>query len=78
MSHKYKIPVKFIGAPEMLAAAESIEDGKVLKQSLSVLLDNRLRLLLAMDSRDLTSLIMQPNSVHTSIHADANVIRYEY
>lgn len=56
-----------------------MDEWKVLTQSLSVLLDFRLRLLIALDSRDIfTSLGSQRNSVARSIRADFNVIRYEY
>lgn len=79
MSHKSKRPVKSIGAAEVLAAAEAIDEGKTLKSAMSILLRMPIRLLIALDSRDLfTSLSTQRNSIDKSIRADVNVIRYEY
>ena len=78
-SHKSKRPVKSVGAAEILAASEAIDEGKVLKQALSTLLGIPLRLIIALDSLDLfTALSTQKNSIDKSIRADVNVIRYEY
>lgn len=78
-SHKSKRPVKSVGAAEILAASEAIDEEKMLKMAMSLLLFNNIPLLVALDSRDLfTSLSTQRNSVDKSIRADVNVIRYEF
>lgn len=64
MSHKSKRPVKSTEAAEILAAAESIDEGQILKQALPVVLHLELQLLIAVDSRDLiTSLSTQRNFI---------------
>lgn len=79
MIHKSKRPVKSIGAAEILAAAKAIDEGKILKQAMSTLLGLPIRLIVALDSRDLfTSLSTKRNSVDKSIRAEVNVIRFEY
>lgn len=79
MSHKSKRPVKSVGAAEILAASESMDEGKILKKTMTKVLQVPLRLIVALDSRDLfTSLSTQRNSIDKSIRADINVIRYEY
>lgn len=78
-SHKSRRPVKSIGAAEIMAVGEAIDDGKVLKSALSTILGFKLQLTVITDSKDLyTSLSTQRNSVDKSIRADVNVIRFEY
>ena len=77
--HKSKRPVKSIGASEILAAVEAIDERKVLKKAMSKLLGISLRLVVTLYSRDFfTSLSMQTNSIDESIRTDVNCIRYEY
>ena len=79
MSHKSKRPTKSIGAAEILAASEAIDEGKTLKRALSTLLRITVPLIVAVDSKDLyTSLSTRRNSIDKSIRADVNVIRFEY
>ena len=79
MSHKSKRPTKSIGAAEILAASEVIDEGKTLKAALSALLMIRVPLIVAVDSKDLyTSLSTRRNSIDKSIRAAVNVIRFEY
>lgn len=79
MSHKSKRPVRSIGAAEILAASEAIDEGKTLKTALSTLLAIPVRLIIIVDSKDLyTSLSTRRNSIDRSIRADVNVIRFEF
>lgn len=78
MSHKSRRPVRSILAAEVPAAPESIDEAKVLKAALSLLLGIKVKLLLIVDSRDLyTSLSTRINSIDRSMCADVNVIRLE-
>lgn len=53
MSQHSRGPVKSIGAAEILAAEEAIDEGIVLTSALSILLGTPLRLVVASDSFDL-------------------------
>lgn len=78
-SHKSKRPVKSIGAAEILAAGEAIDEGKVLAKAYEVLLGMNIDLLIAVDSKDLfETLSTCRNSIDRSIRADVSVIRYEF
>lgn len=52
-SHKSRRPVKSIGAAEILAAGEAIDEGKVLANAYKALLGINVELLIALDSKDL-------------------------
>ena len=66
-------------AAEVLAVGEGLDEGKVIKSVISLVLNHSVKLLVATDSKDLfTSLSTQRNSIDKSIRADVNVIRYEF
>lgn len=77
MNHKSRHPIKSVGDDEIAAAAEAIDEGKILKSSFfctALQLVMSLRLLFALDSRDLfTSLRMQQNSVYQSICPESSI-----
>lgn len=78
-SQKWKRPVKSIGAAKILAASESIDEGKCLKRPAALLFGIDISIIIALDSRDLyTSLSTQRNSIDNLIRADINVLRYEF
>ena len=79
ISHKSKRPVKSVGAAEILAAGEAIDEGKLLKFAVSTLLPFTIDFMLVVDSRDLyNTLSTCRNSADRSIRADVSVIRYEF
>lgn len=55
LSHKIKIPVKRIPAAEILAVAESIDEGKTFSQAHSELIGTDIKQKLCLDSKDLLS-----------------------
>lgn len=62
-----------------MAAGEAIDEGKVLAQTLSAILNQHVKLYIALDTKDLyTSLSTKRNSIDKSIRADVNVIRFEF
>lgn len=78
-SHKCRRHVRSIDAADILAAGESIDNGKVLISTLSSIYSRRTPLTLALDSRDrLTSLSTQRNYVDKSIRSDLNVILHAF
>lgn len=78
-SRKSKRPVKSVGAAEILAAGEAIDEGKLIAQSYSMILGFQLDLIIVLDSKDLFySLSTQRNSIDKSIRANVNVIRHEF
>lgn len=78
-SHREKNPFRSIGAVETLAAGEAIYEGRVLAQTLSLILNQIIELVIALDTKDLfTSLSTKRNSIDTSISADENVISFEF
>lgn len=78
-SRKSKRPVKSIGAAEILAAGEAIDEGIVLAGAYQVLLGVQADLVIAFDSKDLfETLSICRNSIDLSILADVNVIQYEF
>lgn len=78
-SHKSKRPVRSIGAAEILAVGEAIDEGKLIKSAVSHALCANVKLLVATDSKDLfNSLSTQRNSIDKSIRGDVNLIRFEY
>lgn len=57
-----------MAAAEVFAASEAIDDGKVLRTAVARLLRMNVRLIIAVDSKDLyTSLSTQQNAVDRSI-----------
>lgn len=71
--------MKSLGAAEILAAEEPIDEAKILATANSALLGINVGLLVALDSKDLfETLSTCRNSVDCSIHSDENVIRYEF
>ena len=75
-SHKSKRPVRSIGAAEILAAGEAIDEAKVLVKAYQVLFGIHVDLVLVVDSKDLfETLSTCQNSLDRSIRADANVTR---
>ena len=78
-SQKSKRSVKSIGDAEILAAGETIDEGKVLANAYRELLHMEIELLVALDSKDLfETLSTCRNSIDRSIRADVSVIRYEF
>lgn len=78
-SHKSRRPVRSIGAAEIIAVGEAIDDGKTLKSALTALLGISVQLVVVTDSKDMyTSLSTQRNSVDKSIRSDVNLIRFEF
>lgn len=77
MDHMCKRPGKCFVDAETLAAAESIDEGKYLEQTMLTLLGLSLRLLVALDCHDLfTSLGTKQNSIDRSFRDNVNIIRY--
>lgn len=78
-SYRAKRPVRSVGAAEVLAAGDGIDEGQMLTRTLSSICGVDVRLIVALDSKDLfTSLSTQRQSIDKSIRADANVIRYAF
>lgn len=68
MSKMSKHPVKSVGAAKILTAGEAIDEGKILKSVLSILLVAHLRLFVSLGSRNFfSSLSTQRNSIDKSI-----------
>lgn len=62
-----------------MAAAEAIDEGKILKRALSTLIRNRLHLLVTIYSHDyFTGLLTKRDYIDKYVRADVNVIWYEY
>ena len=71
ISHKSKRPVRSTAAAEILAVGEAIDEGKVVKATLSELLGISLKLMVLTDSKDLyNSLSTQQNATDRSVRAD--------
>ena len=78
-SHKSKRPVRSIGAAEILAVGEAVDEGKIIKSVTSAIFGINVKLLVATDSKDLfNALSTQRNSIDKSIRGDVNLIRFEY
>lgn len=76
MSPKSKRPVWSIGAAEILAASEAIDEGKTLKRFLQLFFGTPVQLAVLVYSCDLyTSLSARINFIDRSIRADVNCIR---
>ena len=78
-SRKSRRPVKSIGAAEILAVGEGIDEGKMLRGAFSKLLGIEIDLLVVLDSKDLfDTLSTCRNATDRSVRADVNVIRFEF
>lgn len=74
-SNKAKGPVRSIGAAEILAAVEAIDEGKMLAKSPSMLFSTHVPLFIALDSKDLfTSLSTHRAPFVDSIYNDPSSI----
>lgn len=77
LSHKSKIPVKSIRAAEIIAAAEGIDEGKMIAYSETFRMKIPLRLFV--DYKGLfTLLCTQRLSIERSIRGDVGSIRFEF
>lgn len=78
-SYKAKRPVLSIRAAEILAAVESIDEGKILAMTMSLVVSTHIPLHVVLYFKDLyTSLFTHRNSVYKSIRADFNCIRFAF
>lgn len=79
LSHKSKRPVRSIGAAEIFAASDAVEERRVFKRTLYSLLKINDQLIVVVDAQDLFTLFStQRNSFDRPIRADVNMIRFEY
>ena len=79
VSHKAKRPVKSVPAAEILAAGESIDEGKVIKLALVEMLGVKVNLHICIDSKDLFfSMSTHKASIDKSIRSDVGAIRYDF
>ena len=79
ISHKSKRPVKSVPAAEILAAAEGIDEGKMISGAYSEIFNMEVDLKIFVDSKDLfTSLSTQRLSIDRSIRGDVGSIRFEF
>lgn len=77
--NKTKRPVRSIPAAEVFAAAEGLDDGKVVCNAYNELLNVNVKLRLCVDSKDFfSSLSTQKLSIHKSIRGYVSSIRYEF
>lgn len=77
-SYKENRPVRSIGAAELLAVGEAIDEGKILTRTVAMILDVNVPLLISQGSKDfLTCLSTHRNSIDKSFLANINVIRFE-
>lgn len=78
-SHKSKFPVHSTGAAQILAAGEAVDEGKVLRDGVQILMDTTVALWISVDSKGLyTSLSTQRTSIDKSSCADLNIIRFDF
>lgn len=78
-SNKSRSPIGSIGAAEIVAAREAIDERNMLARNMSSIVNVRIPVIVALDRGDLfTSHSTQRNSVNKSIRCDFNVIRYEF
>ena len=78
-SHQKSRPTKSSGSAETLAAGNAIDDGKLIVDTLNILLAVGIHLIVAVDCKDLfTSLSMCRNPVDKSMRADVSLTRYNY
>lgn len=79
VSDKSNRPVKSIGAAEIVAAGEAIDEGKVLVKAYEALLKIPINLFIVVDSKYVyKTLSTCGNSIDRSIRGDVSVIRYEF
>ena len=78
-SHLSNRPTKSSGSAETLAAGDAIDDGKLIVDTLNILLTDGIHLVVVVDCKDLfTSLSTCRNPVDKSMRADVSLIRYNY
>lgn len=79
MNDESRRPIHSVGAAEILPDAEAIDEGRILKLTISILLGTRLRLLVSLEpSNAFGYLSTQRICIAKTIRADANVIPFEY
>lgn len=77
--HKAKRIVLSIGAAEILAAGEEIDEGKLLARSVSNLFHVDLLPYVGLESKDLFTLLKtHRNAIGKYLRADVNLICYEF
>lgn len=68
-----------MGAAEILAASEGIDEGNILRELATILFGTAVELVFVVDSKDsFTSLSLQRNPVDRSICPIVNTIRFGY
>ena len=78
-STKAKRPVKSIGSAEVLATGAAIDEGKLISQAMSTLLNYTVDLTIVLDSKDLYDTISTCRlATDRSIRGDVALIRYEF
>lgn len=79
ISHKSRRPTKSVPAANILAAAEVIDELKIIAETYRELLKIDIKTQICLDSRELfTSLSTQSNSIDRSIRSDIACIRFEF
>lgn len=79
MSHLSRRPGKSSASAEVLAAGEAVDDGRVIASALSVVLNGKVHLSIAVDSRDLFSLLSTCRTPEDkSISAKVQLIRFGF
>lgn len=79
ISHKSKRPVKSVPAAEIMAATEGIDEGKMVANAYSEIMDMVIRMRLCVNSKDLfTSVSSKRNSIDCSICGDVGCIQFEF
>lgn len=77
--HASKRPVTSIAASQVLAAGEAVDEGIVLKQIFSTLLDINVELIIALDSSNIyISLKTQRKAAICSVRSNVNYNRYAF
>lgn len=78
-SSKSKRPAKSIGSAETIAASNAIDDGKIVRDALSMILKLSIDLIICVHSKDLfDTLTTCHNATDKSIRGDIAFIRYEF
>ena len=78
-SHRSHRPVKSAGSAETIAAAQALDEGKLLKLAMQAVLQIPIELILVVDSKDLfDSLTSCRNATDRAIRGDVSVIRYDF
>ena len=78
-SHKSHRPVKSAASAETFAAAQAIDEGKVLKIAMEDIWNISVQFILVVDSKDLfDSMTSCRNATDRAIRGDISVIRFEF